>query len=140
MPIRRSNLRKPTQCVSRDAWCGDVIKTAKDDEPWFQMVVCHPPGSAEPAQLTFETTREVDFAIVDLATGEEVWRWSTPEPEPEPDEHVLYGQVGWCFVWTAVWNGLGDNGRELPPGEYSVLGEVLSKEPVDVTDDRWQVQ
>lgn len=137
-PVRRGLMRKPTHCAPIGAWCTTIIKTAKDDVPWFQLLACHPAGT-EPASLRFEEDREVDVAIVSRQTGEEVWRWSSTEPAPSPNEHTITAEAGWCFVWTVIWNGLADDGKPLPPGEYTLLGEVLSTPPM-FDDTNWVEQ
>lgn len=137
-PVTRHMMRKPAHCATLEPWCATVIKTAKDDVPWFQLLACHP-ASAGRATLTFEEDREVDFAVVSAWSGEEVWRWSSTEPRPAPNEHTIGAEAGWCFVWTAVWNGLGDDGRPLPAGDYVLQADVLATRPLRA-DTKWTQQ
>jgi hypothetical protein len=102
------------------------------------MYVCQTPNP-RPAHLSFDTEREVDFVIVDPETADELWRWSAPEPDPADAVHSLTGGGGACVVWTAVWDGLGDDGRPLPPGGYILRGEVLSNEAVRINERAWQM-
>ena len=134
VPVRRHVMRKPTACPAPlGAWCASVIKTESKGVPWFQLLGCYTAGTG-PGTLSFEYDREVDFAIVD-SEGEEVWRWSSTEPEPAENLHALTAESGWCFVWTAVWDGRGDDGLPLAPGSYTLQAEVLSQPRLDDTTD-----
>lgn len=81
----------------------------------------------ESVGLKFSSGMQFDFVIVSEDT--EIWRWShdkvaammLTEREIAPDELALH---------SVVWDGSDLLNMQVPPGQYQVFGEILTKPKV----------
>jgi hypothetical protein len=73
----------------------------------------------------FGSSQTYDFVITDAATGKEVWRWSRGQ---------FFNQVvrsdsirpsdKWRF--DAVWDHRDNDGKQVAPGQYRLVGIITS--------------
>jgi hypothetical protein len=81
--------------------------------------------------ISFTTQQSYDFAVIDVATGQEVWRWSqtmffmTQVKRTE----AIPPQGAWKFE--AIWNHRDKNQNPVAPGEYKVVGIVSTKPEIE---------
>ena len=81
----------------------------------------------ESIRLQFSSGMQFDFVV--MSDDAEVWRLSydkafitmLTERDIDPDELVVY---------SVVWDGRDSEGRHVPPGEYRVFGEIVTKPKV----------
>lgn len=84
--------------------------------------------SAQPVELEFPTSQQVDFVIRGQG-GVEIARWSLGRQFTQqgirltlqPNQRVLIGE-------TAGWQQLDQNSRPVPPGRYELVGVVTSRQ------------
>lgn len=141
-PIQRNDngLALPTCQVSSDGQSATVCPTSyestsgqKAGSHQFQTDVCN--SDAQPYTLHFDSSNEVDFAII--KGSKEVWRWSSWHA-PKPDAHTAVVGTGACITWTFVWTGVDRHGVQLPPGDYTLrtknfASEMSGRSIADVT-------
>ena len=78
----------------------------------------------------FNSGQTYDFVITNVATGQEVWRWSRRMVFTQVLRSESLRAKG---KWTSdevVWNRHDNDGNTLPPGQYAVIGIVASQPPV----------
>lgn len=78
---------------------------------------CQRQPSLADAVLTFETGKEVDFAI--KKNGRVVWQWSTGQRFAPGVRKVVIDRTA-CAQWRTRWTGVLDDGTRVPPGEYEL--------------------
>jgi hypothetical protein len=81
--------------------------------------------------FSFTTQQSFDFAVVDAATGQEVWRWSeTMFFQTQVKRTTSIPPQGmWRFE--AVWNHRDKNRNLVAPGEYKIVGYVTTKPEIE---------
>ena len=81
--------------------------------------------------FSFDSGQQYDFAIIDPATGQEVWRWSrhmffvtkVKRSEAIPPN----GQ----WKYEVVWNHRDNDLNPVPPGTYQVVGFVATNPAIE---------
>ena len=81
--------------------------------------------------FSFTTQQSFDFAVLDAATGQEVWRWSeTMFFQTQVKRTTSIPPQGtWRFE--AVWNHRDKNRNPVAPGEYKIVGYVTTKPEIE---------
>ncbi|MGE5587034.1 MAG: BsuPI-related putative proteinase inhibitor [Clostridia bacterium] len=79
----------------------------------------------DPIKLEFSSGLQVDF-VVTTKGGAEVWRWSAGKAAIMmlTQREIAPGELA---VHSVVWDGASSTGASLPPGEYEVYAEILTK-------------
>jgi hypothetical protein len=110
----------------------DVQASAVPGGTRFVLTVINSTDKLVP--FSFRTGQSYDFAVIDTATGQEVWRWS---------RRMFFSQVirqealrpnrNWTFEVT--WNHRDNDLNVVVPGKYQVVGSipiqpVMESEPV----------
>jgi hypothetical protein len=74
----------------------------------------------------FDSGQTYDFAVIDAATGQEVWRWSRRMffSQVIRDEAIAASKQ-WKFE--AAWNGRDNDLNAVSPGQYNVIGSVATR-------------
>lgn len=87
--------------------------------------------------FSFVSGQSYDFAVIDPATGQEIWRWSqhTFFVTQVRRSEAIPPQGAWKYE--VVWNHRDNNLNPVPPGTYHVVGFVTTKptlesEPVSI--------
>jgi len=114
--------------------CPSAFNVSKSQDGTYDLTsyVCN--EDASDADLVFQTTNEVDFAIGKGRT--ELWRWSRWHA-PRDHRHTLRITPGSCTNWDFVWTGVDASGETLKPGDYdltvSFLTDPLKTRSITVT-------
>jgi hypothetical protein len=118
-----SGTQEPHACDSgpltqapQDPWCLDATVTDDGSDVVMMARVCRN-YAAGAGELTFASTKEVDFKI--SQEGVSRWQWSSGQRFPS-DHHTLSFTTGGCINWTVRWNAVLDSGRRLPAGAYTL--------------------
>jgi hypothetical protein len=102
-----------SQTHAQDTFCGDgyASETAIDAEHRvpLQSYVCESAGEIGSKSLTFDTSREVDYAIYQGSTL--IWRWSSGKPAATRPGHSLAIDPGECWFWKTTWRAVDSHGR-----------------------------
>ena len=79
----------------------------------------------DPVKLKFSSGMQFDF-VVTAKHGTEVWRWSSGKAAIMmlTEREIAPGELA---VHSVVWDGTDTTGAPVPPGEYDVYAEVLTK-------------
>lgn len=78
----------------------------------------------DPIKLQFSSGMQFDFVIV--RDRSEVWRWSSGKAAIMmlTEKEIAPGELA---VHSVVWDGTDSSGAPVPPGEYEVFAEVLTR-------------
>ncbi|MEW6622860.1 MAG: BsuPI-related putative proteinase inhibitor [Bacillota bacterium] len=82
--------------------------------------------SGSPITLTYPTTQRFDFIVRRGVTGPIVWRWSTGRVFAQVVETVVI-PPGQSQIFTFTWDQIGDDGRPVAPGIYTVQAENVAQ-------------
>lgn len=79
----------------------------------------------DPIRLRFASGMQFDF-VVTSKDGTEVWRWSSGKAAIMmlTEREIAPGELA---VHSVVWDGTDSTGAPVPPGEYEVHAEILTK-------------
>jgi hypothetical protein len=87
----------------------------------------------------FKSGQTYDFAVVDVLTGQEVWRWS---------RRMFFTQVlrkeairpnkNWTFEIT--WNHRDNDLNPVEPGKYAVAGIVATQPPIESNSVTFEIK
>ncbi|MEW6299406.1 MAG: BsuPI-related putative proteinase inhibitor [Thermodesulfobacteriota bacterium] len=79
----------------------------------------------DPIRLRFSSGMQFDF-VVTSKDGSEVWRWSAGKAAIMmlTEREIAPGELA---VHSVVWDGSDSTGTPVPPGEYEVHAEILTK-------------
>ncbi|MGE5593759.1 MAG: BsuPI-related putative proteinase inhibitor [Betaproteobacteria bacterium] len=79
----------------------------------------------DPIKLSFSSGMQFDF-VVTAKDGTEVWRWSAGKAAIMmlTEREIAPGELA---VHSVVWDGTDSSGNPVPPGEYEVHAEILTK-------------
>lgn len=79
----------------------------------------------DPIGLRFSSGMQFDF-VVTSKDGTEVWRWSSGKAAIMmlTEREIAPGELA---VHSVVWDGTDSAGAPVPPGEYEVHAEILTK-------------
>ena len=78
-------------------------------------------------EVTFADDVEVEFWVMRRDNGRTVWRSLTERPA-QPAPHSQRMNPGSCIEWSTTWYRRGDDGREMPNGDYRVFVRARSPE------------
>jgi predicted lipoprotein with Yx(FWY)xxD motif len=104
-------------------WCpeADVNPTANGKR--LSLTLCR--DSSAGGTLTFDSTREVDFAVT--RGGKTIWTWSHDHPG-SASQHTLSAAADGCWVWSLVWPGVTQAGRSVGEGAYTLVATTTAQE------------
>ena len=79
----------------------------------------------DPIKLRFVSGMQFDF-VVTSKDGTEVWRWSSGKAAIMmlTEREIAPGELA---VHSVVWDGTDSTGAPVPPGEYEVHAEILTR-------------
>jgi hypothetical protein len=78
----------------------------------------------------FNTSQSYDFAVVDTATGQEVWRWSRRMFFSQVNrQDSIRPSANWKFE--VIWNGRDNDLNAVEPGRYQVVASVTTEPPLE---------
>lgn len=79
----------------------------------------------DPIKLRFSSGMQFDF-VVTSKDGTEVWRWSSGKAAIMmlTEREIAPGELA---VHSVVWDGTDSTGAPVPPGEYKVHAEILTR-------------
>ncbi|MBI4471119.1 MAG: hypothetical protein HY646_00525 [Acidobacteria bacterium] len=125
---KTKSLAESVAAVSEENPVLDVQVTTAPEGYKFVLTVMNISDKLLP--FDFKTSQTYDFAVVDTATGQEVWRWS---------RRMFFSQVirqesirangNWKFE--VVWNRRDNDLNPVEPGRYSVVGIVATQPPIE---------
>jgi hypothetical protein len=105
----------------------DVRATAVSGGHRFVFTVINTSEKLLP--FSFSDGQTYDFAVIDSASGQEIWRWS---------QRMFFSQVlrqeairpsrNWVFEET--WNHRDNDLEPVPPGNYKVVGYLATQPPL----------
>ena len=75
------------------------------------VLMCRDGSQVSDGTLTFDSDREVDFAV--YRGSALLWRWSDDQPAAASNHHVRAVARGKCWVWWTQWAAVDDQGRPL---------------------------
>jgi len=77
----------------------------------------------------FNSSKTYDFVITDIATGQEVWRWSRGTVFSQMvRSDSIRGNAKWTY--SEVWNRRDNDRNPVPAGRYSLVGILASQPPI----------
>ncbi len=104
-----------SQTHTQDTFCGDgtVSEKAIDAQRRvpIQSNVCENGAELGSKNLSFDTDREVDYAIYQGSTL--IWRWSAGRPPGTTPGHSLATDPGECWYWSTSWRAVDRQGKAL---------------------------
>lgn len=94
-----------------DAYCAAGATQSADAQGRVPIYgnTCRSGDQVTDGQLSFGTTREMDFAV--FQKGKLVWRWSTGRATPTKYAHSLAVERGQCWVWETQWRAVDGAGK-----------------------------
>jgi hypothetical protein len=114
---------------TQDTFCADgfASETRVDAQRRVPITssVCENKGELSSRSLSFDTEREVDYAVYSGSTL--VWRWSAGRPEPSSGRHDLAVDPGECWTWRTSWRAVDAQGRALH-GDFILKTTSYAKE------------
>ena len=75
----------------------------------------------EPMTLYYRTSQRYDLAVID-PQGQEVWRLSRHRDFAQVAEEVQL-EADQMLTFAETWDQRGDDGQQVPPGNYQVVAE-----------------
>jgi hypothetical protein len=75
----------------------------------------------EPMTLYYRTSQRYDLAVID-PQGQEVWRLSRHREFAQVAEQVDL-ETDQVLTFAETWDQVGDDGQQVPPGNYTVVAE-----------------
>lgn len=80
--------------------------------------------------FSFRSGQTYDFAVIDAATGQEVWRWSRRMFFSQVlRQEALRPNKNWTFEVT--WNNRDNDLNNVAPGKYQVVGSIAIQPPME---------
>ena len=77
----------------------------------------------------FNSSQNYDFVITDIATGQEVWRWSRGTVFAQViRSDSIRGNSKWTY--SEVWNRRDNDKNPVSPGRYRLVGILTSQPPI----------
>lgn len=104
-------------------WCSDAAATPAKAGEQLSLTLCR--DSTTGGTLTYASTHEVDFAVVDHGTT--LWQWSHDNPG-SASRHTLSASADGCWVWSLVWPGVTQSGAGAAHGTYTLVATTTADE------------
>jgi hypothetical protein len=77
----------------------------------------------------YNSSQNYDFVITDIATGQEVWRWSRGTVFAQVvRSDSIRGNSKW--IYSEVWNRRDNDKNPVSPGRYRLVGILTSQPPI----------
>lgn len=94
-----------------DPYCAEGATDAPDVHGRVPIYgnTCRSGDQVSDGQLSFPTTREMDFAV--FQNGKLIWRWSAGRPAAKKQPHTLAVERGRCWVWETQWRAVDSKGK-----------------------------
>ena len=77
--------------------------------------------------LNFPDGQIYDFVVLDASTSRIRWRWSENMVFPQVPTQLLF-EPGSSKAYSVTWNGVLNDGTQLPPGNYRARGVLVFNE------------
>jgi hypothetical protein len=143
-------LPPPTTAEQKTKGLADNVAVLSDENPALDVQATSVSGghkfvltviniSDKLLPFSFTSSQSYDFAVVDSATGQEVWRWS---------RRMFFSQVmrqeairpnrNWVFEVT--WNHRDNDLEPVAPGKYKVVGFVATQPPLESEPFEFEVK
>ena len=104
-------------------WCRDAGVVATSGGRRLSLTLCR--DSSTGGTLTFNTTREVDFAVT--RGGKTIWSWSH-DHSGTASQHTLSAAEDGCWVWSLVWPGVTQAGDAAGHGAFTLVATTTAQE------------
>jgi hypothetical protein len=118
-----------SQTHTQDTFCADgyASETKVDAQRRvpIRSSVCENKAELSSASLSFNTEREVDYAVYRGSTL--IWRWSAGRPAARSVRHSLAIDPGECWSWQTSWRAVDADGRSLH-GDFVLETTSYAKE------------
>lgn len=80
--------------------------------------------SDQSVTLTFSDAQIYDFVVLDENSVQVRWRWSDNMTFPPVVTQLVFQPYS-SKAYSVLWNGVLDNGTQLPPGNYRARGVLV---------------
>jgi hypothetical protein len=118
-----------SQTHTEDSFCASTSASEADADSRrrvpIQSSVCENKAELNSTVLSFNTSREVDYAI--YQGSRLVWRWSAGRPAATAPGHTLAIDPGQCWTWQTTWRAVDARGVALH-GDFVLKATSSAKE------------